>query len=396
MIYIIKRMLNILWGFSYKYNKAFILKILCFFPFMLNRIVQKIDYHKVEDLENIGKVIGSETENYSQPALPIHLSGNQLLQIKNKVIFPIAKVISINNIEIITHIGLIRNNRSVFFWNQYGVNINSIVQKINRRFPIFLCPRRDISYDVICLSHLHIGNYGHFLIEVLTQLEVFCCLNVQFPEKIIVCGERRGWQIKLLECYGFTEENIEFIGGEVNLYVNRLLIASPIGVSFKEFNFSWIKRFDHLTCFRNRLIKRFSCRFASNAKSAKKIYISRKNYKRSIVNENELIEFLSKSGFMVVDPGEMALEEQIRLFVEANAIIGPYGAAYTNLIFADLDCKMVEIYPKNINDLFYFELASIFSLSFDRIEGGDVVDNQFFVNIDLVKDWVICNRLLES
>jgi hypothetical protein len=58
------------------------------------------------------------------------------------------------------------------------------------------------------------------------------------------------------------------------------------------------------------------------------IYITRKNERaRRISNEDELIYYLSKLGFEMIDPGQLDFFEQVNYFKNAEYIVSAHGAA---------------------------------------------------------------------
>lgn len=84
----------------------------------------------------------------------------------------------------------------------------------------------------------------------------------------------------------------------------------------------------------------------------KGIYLSRNSVKagaRGVTNEAEVIEYLSKHGFTVVD-GTQNLMEMVRLFASAEKIIGPHGSLFVNTIFAGENAEIYEFCPKNRPD----------------------------------------------
>jgi hypothetical protein len=90
-----------------------------------------------------------------------------------------------------------------------------------------------------------------------------------------------------------------------------------------------------------------------------KIYLSRKNARsRKILNENELVIFLKKSGFKIVETDDMKFDEQITLFSEANFLISPHGAGLTNMIFMKEASSIIELIPEESpNDLYEYNLC---------------------------------------
>ena len=89
----------------------------------------------------------------------------------------------------------------------------------------------------------------------------------------------------------------------------------------------------------------------------KKIYISRKDsvYEslqiRKIINENEVVEFLEKNGFVSVILSELSFENQIELFMNANFVTGLHGAGYANIIFCSPNTKILELKPNTSGEV---------------------------------------------
>jgi capsular polysaccharide biosynthesis protein len=96
----------------------------------------------------------------------------------------------------------------------------------------------------------------------------------------------------------------------------------------------------------------------------RRLYVSRRGHPmRVMVNEVALEAALVRRGFQIVRPERMSVADQIRLFAEADAIVGPTGAGLTNAVFAAPGCKVVEIQPENF--------ASFWVPAFSRLIGLD-------------------------
>jgi len=96
----------------------------------------------------------------------------------------------------------------------------------------------------------------------------------------------------------------------------------------------------------------------------RRLYVSRRGQPmRVMVNEVALEAALIRRGFQIVRPERMTVADQIRLFAEAEAIVGPTGAGLTNAVFAAPGCKVVEIQPENF--------ASFWVPAFSRLLGLD-------------------------
>ncbi|QWV96394.1 glycosyltransferase family 61 protein [Geomonas nitrogeniifigens] len=97
--------------------------------------------------------------------------------------------------------------------------------------------------------------------------------------------------------------------------------------------------------------------------TGRKIYISRQKSRRRLAGEPELEERLQKVGFTVLHCEELSFADQIRVFHEAEVVVGSHGAGLSNLVWSEPPCRVIEIFPKNyILDCFAW---LSFSLGFD-------------------------------
>jgi hypothetical protein len=90
-----------------------------------------------------------------------------------------------------------------------------------------------------------------------------------------------------------------------------------------------------------------------------RIYISRTlPSARVIANEEELLPGLLEMGFQVCRLENMTFEEQVRLFRNAEVVVGPHGAGFTNLIFSKPGTRVVEILTKGHERRCYWTLSA--------------------------------------
>ena len=112
---------------------------------------------------------------------------------------------------------------------------------------------------------------------------------------------------------------------------------------------------------------------------SKKIYISRRNSRRSIKDEIKVEESAKKCGFAVVFLEDFNLADEINLFSQVEEVIGPMGAGFFNLIWANSSRvkRVIEIsLPSQINDTFGI-LAGDLGIPFERV---------FYANLDSIDD----------
>ena len=109
--------------------------------------------------------------------------------------------------------------------------------------------------------------------------------------------------------------------------------------------------------FKTWLRKQFLKVKEKNTKFPKKIYINRKDSVydskniRKIINENEVIEYLEKKGFVSIVLSELSFKDQIKLFSYADFITGLHGAGYANIVFCNPNTKILELKPNSSGDV---------------------------------------------
>ena len=77
----------------------------------------------------------------------------------------------------------------------------------------------------------------------------------------------------------------------------------------------------------------------------KKIFLTRKNTNHRNFNEKEVIDLIKPMGFVEIAPEELSFQQQMSIFNQANVIVGGTGAAFTNLMFANQECKAMCVRP---------------------------------------------------
>lgn len=75
-----------------------------------------------------------------------------------------------------------------------------------------------------------------------------------------------------------------------------------------------------------------------------KYFLKRGSYYRNILNENEVESALLKEGYLILNPSELSVQEQINIYREADIIISPSGATLANLIHCEKTAKIHILY----------------------------------------------------
>ena len=109
-----------------------------------------------------------------------------------------------------------------------------------------------------------------------------------------------------------------------------------------------------------------------------KIFIDRSESKFNhckLQNNDEIISFLKSKGFESYKVGELDFFHQIYLFNNAKIIIGPHGAAHTNIVFCRPETKIIEIIPDNHPSKKCARLSKILNLNHLRITTPKLENN---------------------
>ena len=120
----------------------------------------------------------------------------------------------------------------------------------------------------------------------------------------------------------------------------------------------------------------------------KKIYVTREDSSyRRIVNEADIVPILRAKGYKVINPQLYKIDEQIRIFSQADKVIAPHGSNLSNIIFCKPGTQIIEVGPKfdnNFEKIFenrYENLAKINNLNYNRLIADTVpVDNHSSVS----------------
>ena len=117
-----------------------------------------------------------------------------------------------------------------------------------------------------------------------------------------------------------------------------------------------------------------------SARKDRRIFISRAEEvqasRRRLLNHEEIESIAKKHDFEVVALGKLSFAAQVGLFSGAAVIAGAHGAGFTNMVFAPVGTKLVELIgPKFSDSRWSMEFAGIAARSgqdFIRIVGrGD-------------------------
>lgn len=181
------------------------------------------------------------------------------------------------------------------------------------------------------------GNYYHFIIDYCIRFRELEAIGlIDANTKILFPGKIKSWQSEYFSLLGINVDNV-ILTNKNPLFVRNCLIASTRRERF-------LVSKSACNNFVQDMIK--TTNQAPDISKNKRIYISRKNSSRKILNEYELINLLEEHEFEIVQCENLSVAQQIKLFSQANLIVAPHGAGLTNLIYAEKP-RVIEIVPRD-------------------------------------------------
>ena len=103
------------------------------------------------------------------------------------------------------------------------------------------------------------------------------------------------------------------------------------------------------------------------------LYIKRgEGQRRRLLNEEALLASLSHFGVKVVELENLSVLEQIRVFKQAKAVVGPHGAGFTNIAFCAPNTTIIDIFPESKKTPCFWLIASQSQLDYRAVWGKAV------------------------
>ncbi len=226
-----------------------------------------------------------------------------------------------------------------------------------QHLPGVTTPKTHLKGLVFPFTNVGYSNYYHVLTELIPRLEFILPLREKL--KIAVAESSPDFVWDALQQLGFHESDLVLLNPEIR-YSADMWLMIPWGLNFIPERFHFV---------RNEL--------GIDAVPKRRIYISRKSEKtRHIFNEDELLPLLKRYGFECVEAQKLTLVEQIKLFSEAEWILGPHGAGLSNLMWMKKP-QCIEIRPeKYANECFSHLALSCGSSQLIHIEAQIVDEHQ--------------------
>lgn len=238
-------------------------------------------------------------------------------------------------------------------YREITMSLRDSKQDIKLSNNIFL--NKDCDEEVFFFIY-NIDNYYHFIYDTLPYLITYFKLRENNPKlKLLMSYDSIcRFVTEFLEILGITEDDIVFL--DKNTQYKSIIVSDSYTYG------------NHPESPPNNEIWNLYSRIVNSVKtksSPKKLYISRRSWihgddsnigtnyttRRKMENEDELIEFLTKSGYEETFPELMTAEEKVSIFANAESIIGAIGGGMCNALFTNPDCKILTIVSPTFLDV---------------------------------------------
>lgn len=210
-----------------------------------------------------------------------------------------------------------------------------------------LTPQQHIDGTVVVLAGPEIFAFYHWMNDLLPRLEILKRSGIAW-DKIYVSNYSMGWVQQGLAACGIPRDKIIVGTDKTVISADTVLIPSMPSL-IPHSRPTWVCDFLRTHLLTNEPSKAPAQR--------KKIYIARKTFsarknRRQVVNDKEVMDYLTTQGFEKVYLENYSLTQQAELFNSADIIVAAHGAALINLVHCDptREVTLIEFYhPKHIN-----------------------------------------------
>lgn len=209
-------------------------------------------------------------------------------------------------------------------------------------------PLRRTAETVAVIAQRTSGAYFHWMLDVLPTLHILRQCGIE-ADKYVIHGKRTAaFHYETLAALGISRSRVIESDDLLHLQAGRLVIPKLQ----RELRPKWAT--DYL---RRSLMtgKGFVSR-----RPGRRLYISRANAgKRRLLNEAEIMPLLKRYGFQSVQLELLPFERQVELFASAQAIAGPHGSGFTNMVFSPPGTTVIELFSPLYIHTFFPILSSI-------------------------------------
>jgi hypothetical protein len=257
--------------------------------------------------------------------------------IKNGRFFPCSGLILTENFEIIEESvgGQVKSRRNILAALSRQVFFSgSHIKELFSETDAVLAENLSITGPVAAPTMIY-PNYFHWMAVAVHQVHYIQSFEEIQNKKvtILIPAEAPPFVEETLKLLNWPSSSVKYIERPIH-GIQEFLIPSHTD---QHRDFEWLTN----TILENVCTEENSEEESDNGNN---IYISRANaVERRVVNEKEVVDMLSQYGFSSYRLEERTVAENVRLFANADVIVGPHGAGLTDIIFSS-DATVIELF----------------------------------------------------
>lgn len=232
-------------------------------------------------------------------------------------------------------------------------------RKVSLIFRNILLPKQKfIDKKIVVLPNS--DNYYHWMFETIPRLWLID--KSKQRSSLYISAVNNSFKKETLKRIGIFNDKLISSSNSTNITAKELIVSSlPIhtGNPTKE------------VC--NFLRKNFLDKPSKKEiKKYEKIYVMRGNVKnRKVINEDEVIHYLSKIGFEIVNLDNLSVSQQTKIFASAKIVVAFHGAALANLVFCNKGTKVIEFFNPNYVNVCYWAISNCVGLDYSYFLAED-------------------------
>ena len=204
-------------------------------------------------------------------------------------------------------------------------------------------------------------NYFHFLFDAVSRLRFF--RQAAISADYYCVAQNTPFQRELVALFGIRKDQIIPLEKGTHVVAEHLVACSLPGLH-------QISEQVHLKDIATYRFVRETVLAHLNkdaTQHASHLYVQR-TATRTPENEAELLAHLQRqAAWKVVRLEEHSVLEQAAMFYHARQIVSVHGAGLTNLVFAQPKARVIEIFPPDLLEPIYFQMATLFDLQYEPV-----------------------------
>jgi len=193
------------------------------------------------------------------------------------------------------------------------------------------------------LTAEHEANYFHWVVEVLPRLHLYENIATEMTAPIVVSEGLHENLYQLLEFVRSEQRQVLRLAKGLWYEIEQLVYPADVTRILDVYDRA--PGYD-TTYIPVGLVRAMVHHIKSRVpfqedRSSQRLYLRRNGSYRRLLNEDEVEDALRVEGFVPVDAAGLSVEQQIKTFHAADLVVGPSGAALTNMVWCRPGTRLV-------------------------------------------------------